>query len=131
MATFTDKDGRSWSPELNTATLIRACKRLDVEINDIMKGELNVGNLIEALWYCCEKEANTRKMTQDDFWSAVTLDTLPDALVALMENCKAAFPKFGDFVDSQDSSFSQELANKFGVDITKKAEGDAPLESGA
>lgn len=93
MRTFRDSENREWKPVVNTPIIIRACRSLDITIAKVMSKEINVADVIELLWYTCEREAGNRKMSKEDFIDALSLDKLPEAYSALMTAVGEAFPQ--------------------------------------
>ena len=94
--TFRDTQGREWVPQLTTPILIEACRKLNIRLNDVMDFSLNVGDLVDVLWYACREAAQERKMTRIDFYEAIPPELLVGAMVALGHTMRKAFPQVGD-----------------------------------
>lgn len=97
--TFKDEEGRAWRPILTTPILIDACRELRITISNLLEMSINVGDMIDVLWYTCEAEATERHMTRDDFYHDVSLRKLPEAVGALMGVLKESFPQVGDALE--------------------------------
>lgn len=103
--TFVDNQGREWRPVLDTPTTIKACRALDITVQQIINLTLNVGDVIDLSWYMCRGQAEERKMSWDDFMTtAVTLDKIPDVITAVQEVLIEAFPSMKDTVETLGAS---------------------------
>lgn len=95
--TFVDSRGVEWTPQLTSPVLIEACRKCNVRLNDLLDFSLNLGDLIDVLWYACREQAQERKMTRIDFYTvAVPTENLWPALMALGEVLRRSFPQMGD-----------------------------------
>ena len=96
---FEDNGGRTWLPELTTPIVMNASRKLGFTLGDLLELRLNLGDLIDVLWYTCQTQAEERKVSQQDFYEiVVTLDRLPEAVACLIGVIEQAFPKQADAI---------------------------------
>ena len=94
--TFKDGEGRTWKPILTTPVVIDACRELQITISNLLELTINVGDMIDLLWYTCRGQAAERKLTQEDFYADIPLRLLPDAVGAVMGVLQESFPQMKD-----------------------------------
>lgn len=96
-STFKDALGVEWHPTLRALALIKICRTGQITIANLMDKNVNVGDLIEALWYACEVEAEQRKITREDFLGErLGMKEVPEAIAALWAAIREAFPQLAD-----------------------------------
>ena len=85
--TFTDTEGRKWSPRISLYTAGRIKRQCSVDVNDI--DSLNSGiqdplTLMDMLFCAIEDEAIKRSISAQDFGNALGGDSLEQATEALL-----------------------------------------------
>jgi hypothetical protein len=96
---FTDGEGREWVLflDINLARAIR--KNLSFDILNVMDGAglqrlaNDVELLVNVIYQLCKKQAQERKVTEEQFGHALVGDVLGDACDELMEAISDFFPK--------------------------------------
>ena len=97
--TFVDPMGRVWQPKLETLIVISACRAMDITVQKIMNMSLNIGDMLDLLWWACKEQAMERQLSYEDFMTmAVPLAKLPEAITAMAELIEASFPGAADAV---------------------------------
>lgn len=96
MRSFKDAKGNTW--DINIATgEVKALRNVGVDIvardGSGISSLADPVNLCEALWCLCRKQAETRNITEEDFFSSFHGDSIVDATTALMDSIADFFPQ--------------------------------------
>lgn len=87
------------TPVFTTPVLLTASRKLGVSLSRIMKGDLTPADLIDLIWYACERDCRSHKISYENFMEEhLTLDRIPDAFLALFEQLKLSFPSLADLI---------------------------------
>jgi len=110
--TFVDDQERVWHPRFGTRILMEATRALKITVGKITTGDIPLGDVIEITWYACRTEARERNLSKDDFLDSVlTLDLIPEVVLAFRESLQDAFPRLAKVLESL--SEEVEKANPF------------------
>lgn len=97
---FTDETGDTWTLRVTTGTLFRVRERLGVHLLDLFSADgqkfaelcSDPIQLATIIYLVCRDEAESRKLTEIDFYDLIFADTLESATEALMEAIANFFP---------------------------------------
>lgn len=98
MGMFTDSAGRAWTIVIDVTAIKRVRSALGVNLLDVIGGELlnrltNDPVLLCDILYCLVKpEADSRKLTDEDFGRAINGDVIHNATRAFLESLADFFP---------------------------------------
>lgn len=98
MQAFTDNEGRTWTVHVTPNTLKRVKARLDVELLDVVCGDLlerllrDPLLLADVLYAICEPEVTAQGLRDEQFWEALTGDVVEAATRAVLEGVADFFP---------------------------------------
>jgi len=98
MGSFKDKNGRSWLVPVDYTSLRRVKALLEVDLTCLSDNgviftlEDNLLSLGDILYVLCKDEADSLKITDEDFGRALGGDSLDDGLVAIVEGLEDFFP---------------------------------------
>lgn len=100
MKTFRDEEGREWLVKVHVAAVGRVRDRLGVDlyglVDDGMKGlGALMGDpvkLVNVLYVLCQREAEARNISDEDFGAALAGDALEKATEAFLEALVDFFP---------------------------------------
>lgn len=96
---FLDALGMQWTPEFTTPVIKKTCQRLGVDLEALSNPtKMNIGNLIEFLWYSCEEQATERGIDEKEFYKRASPARLKNAGEALFSQVGAAFPGMKDML---------------------------------
>ena len=85
--TFTDTDGRKWTPKLTLFEAARVKRQLDInmeELDDITRMVQDPALLCDVLFVVCETEANARCVNAETFGRSLAGDAIKAARQALL-----------------------------------------------
>ena len=91
MKTFTDNAGRTWTIAINVDVLKRVRGLVDVNLLDILDGQLierlyrDPVLLCDVVYAVCKPEADARSVSDEDFGRAMAGDAIEQATKALLE----------------------------------------------
>jgi hypothetical protein len=98
MKTFTDNQGRSWTVEINVATVKRVRSLANVDLLEIVEGTL-IEKLIrdpvllcDVVYAVCKPQADERQIMDEDFGKAMAGDAIEHATTALLEELVSFCP---------------------------------------
>ncbi len=77
MAKFTDQNGLEWTVRFSTPTLLKISKRMGLTLASIMKLDVGIHDLIEALPIVLAEQLRERKISGEEF-----LERLPPSMLA-------------------------------------------------
>ncbi len=92
MPSFKDSEGRTWTIDINVATLKRVRTLINVDLAQVLQGKLIDDLLADPILlvdvvYCCVKpQADERKVSDEQFGTAMAGDTIHFATNALLES---------------------------------------------
>ncbi len=89
---FTDTEGRVWTPCVTTPVILEASRKLQLEVADLAAMRIKLHDLFEFLWLACRREAKDRDMNKDGFFEVVPADNLQAVFAALFSATGLAFP---------------------------------------
>ena len=90
---FTDALGIEWHPCLSAMAIIKICRTGNMTIDSLMSQKINVGDLIEAVWFACEDEAQGRNVSKEEFLGKrLGVEQIGPAIQTLWASVQAAFP---------------------------------------
>ncbi len=98
MKTFTDNSGRSWSITINVATIKRVRDLLGINLLEAASGELlerlsdDPILLCDCIYVICKEQADSQKITDEDFGRCLGGDSLDGATTAFLEELVNFFP---------------------------------------
>lgn len=92
--TFKDVNGVEWHPKLAAGALMKACRRSNVSLADIIAMRVNIASLVDLIWFSCEKEAAGRGIPEQDFLDNLGVKETKDAIAALFGCVQKDFPDF-------------------------------------
>jgi len=106
MKTFNDNAGRTWTVSINVDAIKRVKGLLDINLLDVASGE-SKGNdrgllgrlsgdpilLCDVLFALCKPEADTRKVSDEEFGRGMAGDAIDHATTALLEELVDFFPQ--------------------------------------
>lgn len=98
MQTFRDTLGREWIVTIDIAALKRVRSQLNVDLLDIIQGDLlerlsrDPVLLCDILYVLCRPQADERKLSDEDFGRAMSGQALADATTAFFEALADFFP---------------------------------------
>jgi len=98
MKTFTDNSGRSWSITINVATIKRVRDLLGINLLEAASGELldrlseDPILLCDCIYVICKEQADSQKITDEDFGRCLGGDSLDGATSAFLEELVNFFP---------------------------------------
>lgn len=97
MKTFQDNKGIVWRPIISVPTIIEICRDMDITF-DLLKqpGKLNIGDLIDMLWYTCKYQAKINNISRETFFENLPIDRINDVVQCLIESAIDAFPQLKD-----------------------------------
>lgn len=99
LGVFTDNLGLEWRPVLHALALIKACRQGGMTIERLTSMDVNMGDLIETIWFACETEAIDRGINRETFLTKhVTVTEISSAVQALWDAVRVAFPQLEDKV---------------------------------
>ena len=91
MKTFTDNAGRTWTIAINVDVLKRVRGLVDVNLLDILDGQLierlyrDPVLLCDVVYAVCKSEADARSVSDEDFGRSMAGDAIEQATKALLE----------------------------------------------
>jgi len=91
MKTFTDNAGRTWTIAINVDVLKRVRGLVDVNLLDILDGQLierlyrDPVLLCDVVYAVCKPEADAQSVSDEDFGRAMAGDAIEQATKALLE----------------------------------------------
>ncbi len=91
MKTFTDNAGRTWSVAINVDAIKRVRGLLDVDLLEILDGQLierlyrDPVLLCDVVYAVCKPEADMREISDEEFGRAMAGDAIEHATRALLE----------------------------------------------
>lgn len=98
MKVFKDNKGRTWTIEINIATVRRVRSMLTVNLLEAVSGKLierlqsDVILCVDIIYVLCKKEADALGVGDEDFGTALAGDALNDAVDAFLEELADFFP---------------------------------------
>ena len=99
MKTFKDNAGRTWTVDVNIATVKRVKSLLKVDLTDAVEGKLLDRFILDPILLCdviyviCKPEADKEKITDEQFGQAMAGDAIEHATEALLEELINFFPE--------------------------------------
>jgi len=96
MRSFKDADGRDWDVEVTVGTIKRVRATLDLDLTEIdsaiYKRLADPVLLADLLFVVCERQANDRDLSDEDFGRGLRGDPIDDATAALLDAVADFFP---------------------------------------
>ena len=99
MKTFKDNAGRTWTVDVNIATVKRVKSLLKIDLTDAVEGKLLDRFILDPILLCdviyviCKPEADKEKITDEQFGLAMAGDAIEHATEALLEELIEFFPE--------------------------------------
>ena len=99
MKTFKDNAGRTWTVDVNIATVKRVKSLLKVDLTDAVEGKLLDRFILDPILLCdviyaiCKPEADKANITDEQFGYAMSGDAIEHATEALLEELINFFPE--------------------------------------
>jgi hypothetical protein len=99
MKTFKDNAGRTWTVDVNIATVKRVKSMLDIDLLKIVEGELldkivlNPVMMCNVVYVICKPEADKQNIDDEQFGYAMAGDALEYATDALLKELVDFFPE--------------------------------------
>jgi len=107
MKTFTDNAGRTWTIAINVDAIKRVRGLLDVDLLDILDGQLierlyrDPVLLCDVVYAVCKPEADAKGVSDEDFGRAMAGDAIEHATKALLEELVGFSPSPRDRANLQ------------------------------
>ena len=92
MAVYTDSKDRNWTVRLSVPVLIKACRKLGVTLDNLIRLDLQVADVLEALPIVVEADLKERGMTAEQFLEDLSPSDLAGFAKAVGDAVKEAFP---------------------------------------
>lgn len=94
MAIYTDTKGFAWELRISVPAMIKISRKLGLTLHAIIDWQsLCIADMIEAIPIIIDAQLRERKMTGEDFLSAVEPSQLPNLFQALGEAVRESFPQ--------------------------------------
>lgn len=99
MQKFVDTAGRVWVVEINVATIKRVRRLTEVNLLEVVEGELierlsrDPVLLCDVLYAVCQPQADRESVSDEAFGAGLAGDCLSDATAALLAGLVAFFPE--------------------------------------
>jgi len=97
MAKFKDNKGNEWIVPVNSTTVKRVRDVLDIDLVDLNQTTINrliedTVLLVDVLWVLCERQAKSKKVSEEGFAERLVGDPIDAAVDALLEAIANFFP---------------------------------------
>lgn len=94
--TFKDAEGREWTPRLTAQAIFNVSAETGIKLSDLTRQDIRPGDLIVLLWRCCEKQAEGRKLSREDFLDSLEVSHIAEGVKAIWGSVESAFPGAAD-----------------------------------
>ena len=93
MSKFTDHQGNEWEFRFSVPALIKVCRKLGLTLQDLMKLNVQIADILEALPLLLEDQIQARGITADVFLANLSGEDAHAAMKAAAQALQEAFPE--------------------------------------